>query len=64
MAESAKYAITTFQRKPGLWRAAIIRADQHTSRSSKEDVLSIVTPLDCPSEDAAGQVAAALVKKL
>jgi hypothetical protein len=67
MADLAKFEIFTFQRKPGQWRASITRKDQRpgrTSAASGEEILSIVTPVDCASEDAAARVATEVVKKL
>jgi hypothetical protein len=67
MADLTKFEIFTFQRKPGQWRASITRKDRRpglASATSGEDILSIVTPLDCDSEDAAARVAAEVVKKL
>lgn len=67
MADLAKYAITTFQRQPGLWRASITRTDRRpcvVSRSNGKEMLSIVTPSDSESEDAAGEAARAVLKKL
>jgi hypothetical protein len=67
MAELAKFSITTFQRQRGLWRASITRTDRRpciVSRTSGKDILSIVTPLDSSSEDAAGEAAKAVIKKL
>jgi hypothetical protein len=67
MADLAKYTIMTFQRQPGLWRATITRTDRRrclASRTNGKEILSIVTPLDSGSEEAAGEVAKALIKKL
>jgi hypothetical protein len=67
MANLANYSITIFQRKPGLWRASITRTDRRpcvASRTSGKELLSLVTPLDSGSEDAAGEAAKAVIKKL
>lgn len=67
MADPAKYSITTFQRQPGLWRASIARTDQRpcvASRTKGKEILSLVTPLDSGSEDAASEAAKAVIKKL
>ncbi|MBR1154171.1 hypothetical protein [Bradyrhizobium sp. JYMT SZCCT0428] len=67
MADPAKFSIMTFQRKPGLWRASITRTDRRpciASRTNGKDILSIVTPADSGSEDAAGEAAKAVIKKL
>lgn len=67
MADPAKYSITTFQRQPGLWRASITRTDRRpciASRTNGKEILSIVTPLDSGSEDAAGDAAKAVIRKL
>jgi len=67
MADPAKYSVTTFQRQPGLWRASITRTDRRPSiayGTTGKEILSIVTPLDLGSEDAAGEAAKAVIKKL
>ena len=55
------------QRQPGLWRASITRSDRRpciASKTNGKEILSIVTPLDTASDDAAGEAAKAVIKKL
>jgi hypothetical protein len=68
MADIAKFSILTFQRKPGLWRASVTPADRRpppiASRKNGEEVFSVLTPRDFPTEELAQNAAKDLVKNL
>jgi hypothetical protein len=67
MADIAKFSILTFQRKPGLWRASVTPADRPAciaSRKNGEEVFSVLTPRDFPTEELARNAAKDLVKNI
>ena len=47
MIKSSKYTITTFQRKPGLWRSSVLLTG---SSAADRKMKSILTDEDCSSE--------------
>jgi hypothetical protein len=63
MADISEYSIVTYQRKPGYWRAAIIRTVP-IWHAGGETVRSVVTPDDFASEAEARLAAEKLIRKL
>lgn len=53
MANQSDYSILTYQRHPGLWRAAVSRKDGAVLKMDGTHLKSFVTPEDCESEDEA-----------
>jgi hypothetical protein len=64
MADISKYSIVTYERKPGQWRAAIIRKDCSGDVVGSEKVRSVVTPDDYASESEAEIAARKLISKI
>jgi len=65
MAEKALFTTVTFQRQPGLWRAAISRKDRSLiSRDGEKALGNVVTPSDSVSEVEAEKAAAELIRQL
>ena len=63
MAQLSEYAIVTYERKPGHWRAAVtLKAGSGMVRG--DQVRSVVTPVDYASEAEAQFAAEKLVRKL
>jgi hypothetical protein len=63
MADISEFSIVTFERKPGCWRAAIIRKGS-TGKVGSDKVRSVVTPEDYSSEIDAWAAAQKLIRKL
>ena len=61
MADISEFSIVTYERKPGCWRAAIIRKG---SNVGGDKVRSVVTPEDYPSDADALVAAQRLIRKL
>jgi hypothetical protein len=64
MARISEFSIVTYQRKPGHWRAAITRKARAGSVVPGDEVRSVVTPDDYPSESEAEQAAHKLISRL
>jgi len=63
MAQISDFSIVTYERKPGLWRAAFTRkVASDTARGDK--LRSTVTPIDYASETEAELAAEKMIKKL
>jgi hypothetical protein len=62
MADISEFSIVTYERKPGCWRAAVIR--KRSIKVGGDKVHSIVTPEDYPSEADAWGAAQKLIRKL
>lgn len=63
MADSSKFSIITYERKPGRWRAAITLLVRSGSNGSDE-VRSTITPDDCQTELEAELAAQKLIRNL
>ena len=63
MADISEFSIVTYERKPGCWRAAIIRKVS-TGNGGGDKVRSVVTPNDYPSEAEALVAAQKLIRRL
>jgi hypothetical protein len=63
MAEASKYSITTYERRPGYWRAAITPI-RGAGKLNKGETTSIVTPDDFSSEIDANVAAKKIIGKL
>ena len=59
MVKSSKYAITTFQRKPGLWRSSVLLTGTATSDRKMQ---SILTAEDSSSEKDAELAALRMIR--
>jgi hypothetical protein len=64
MAHISEYSIVTYERKPGHWRAAIMRKGHAGTVVRGNKVRSIVTPNDYESESEAELAAQKLINKL
>jgi hypothetical protein len=64
MADISEFSLVTYERKPGHWRAAIIRKVSARIVVGGDKVRSIVTPDDYASESEAQFAAEKLVRKL
>lgn len=65
MADKALFNTVTFQRQPGLWRAAISRRDKAMiSLDGAKAEGNVVTPIDCLSEIEAEKAAAEVIRRL
>jgi hypothetical protein len=64
MADKSQFAIVTYERKPGHWRAAVTRKARWGSVVDSAKVLSIVTPDDYASELEAKVAAEKLIRTL
>lgn len=65
MANVSEYSIVTYERQPGLWRAAIrLRKRAAGSYVQGRDVETFVTPDDYRSEPDAAAAAEKLIRKL
>ncbi len=64
MAQAPQFKITTFQRKPGLWRANIMPVSLPASARLGAATLGFVTDEDSSSEDDAVAAANRAIKKL
>jgi hypothetical protein len=64
MADNSEFSIITYQRKPGHWRAAIIRKIRSGIVDGGDTVRSVVTPHDCASDSEAELAAERLIRKL
>jgi hypothetical protein len=63
MADITQFSIVIYERKPGHWRAAIIRKDR-AGIVRGDKVRSIVTPNDYASESEAELAAQLLIRRL
>jgi hypothetical protein len=64
MADISEFSITIYERKPGHWRAAIIRKARTGNVVGGAKVRSIVTPDDYASESDAKLAAEKLIRRL
>ena len=65
MADRALFTTITYQRQPGLWRAAISRKDRAMiSLDGAKAEGNVVTPIDCLTEIDAEKAAADVIKRL
>jgi hypothetical protein len=65
MADKALFTTTTYQRQPGLWRAAISRKDRALiSLDGAKGEGNVVTPIDSLSESDAEKAAAEVIRRL
>ncbi len=64
MADISEFSVVTYERKPGHWRAAIVRNGRSGSVVDAARVRSVVTPKDYASESEAELAAKNLIKKL
>ena len=64
MSEDLGFSITTYERKPGQWRAAITRKVRAGIVVGGDKVRSIVTPDEYASESEAQVAAEKLISKL
>jgi hypothetical protein len=64
MADISEFAIVTYERKPGCWRAAITRKGSAGMIVGGDKVRSVVTPDDYASESDAQLAAQKLTRKL
>ena len=64
MADISEFSIVTYERKPGRWRAAIIRKGSAGTVVGGDKVRSVVTPDDHASESDAQLAAQKLIRKL
>ena len=64
MADISEYSIITYERRPGLWRAAITRKGGAGIVVGGDKVRSVVTPDDYASESDAKFAAQKLIRKL
>ena len=65
MADKALFTTITYQRQPGLWRAAISRKDKAMiSLDGAKAEGNVVTPIDCLTEVEAEKAAAEVIKRL
>jgi len=64
MADISEFSIVTYERKPGHWRAAIIRKVRPGMVVGGDTVRSIVTPDDHASESEANFAAEKLIRRL
>jgi hypothetical protein len=64
MADVSEFSIVAYQRKPGCWRAAIIRKRSARMVVEGDKVRSVVTSDDYASESDALLAAEKLIKKL
>jgi hypothetical protein len=64
MADISEFSIVTYERKPGHWRAAIMREVRPGMVVGSDQVRSIVTPDDYASESEAKFAAEKLIRRL
>jgi hypothetical protein len=65
MADKALFDTVTYQRQPGLWRAAISRRDKSMiSLDGAKAAGNVVTPIDCLTEIEAEKAAIEVIKRL
>lgn len=65
MADRALFTTITYQRQPGLWRAAISRKDRAMiSLDGAKAEGNVITPIDCLTEIDAEKAAADVIKRL
>ncbi|CAN0393646.1 unnamed protein product [Phaeothamnion confervicola] len=65
MADRALFTTVTYQRQPGLWRAAISRKDKAMiSLDGAKAEGNVVTPIDCLTELEAEKAATEVIKRL
>ena len=64
MADISEFSIVTYERKPGHWRAAIIRKVRSGIIVGGDKVRSVVTPDDYGAESEAEFAAQKLIRKL
>ena len=65
MAERALFTTLTFQRQPGMWRAAISRKDRAPIlRQGEKAQGNVVTPADSLSETEAEKAATEVIRRL
>ncbi len=65
MANNALFTTITFQRQPGLWRAAISRKDRSMiSLDGAKAEGNVVTPIDCATELEAEKAAMEMIRRL
>ena len=65
MADKALFTTVTYQRQPGLWRAAISRKDKAMiSLDGAKAEGNVVTPIDCLTEIEAEKAATEVIKRL
>jgi hypothetical protein len=64
MANISAYSIVTYERRPGLWRAAITPVRQAGAAIDSKTMTSLVTPDDFQSETDARFAAEKMIRKL
>jgi hypothetical protein len=64
MADTTKFSIVTYERRPGHWRAAITPIRKSGALISGKTISSIVTPDDSESESEAEFAAEKIIRKL
>jgi hypothetical protein len=64
LAEISQFAIVTYERRPGHWRAAITPVRRSGSFIQGRSIASIVTPDDFASEPDAKFAAEKIIRKL
>jgi hypothetical protein len=64
MADISQFSIVTYERKPGLWRAAVSRKARIGGVIDGAKVLSTVTPDDYATESEAKVAAEKLIRRL
>ena len=64
MADISQYSIVTYERRPGLWRAAMTPVRQSGTIIRGKTTTSFVTPDDCVSESDAKFAAEKIIRKL
>ena len=64
MAEISQFSIVTYERRPGLWRAAMTPVRQSGTVMRGKTTISFVTPDDSVSEADAKFAAEKIIRKL
>jgi hypothetical protein len=64
MADISEFSIVTYERRPGLWRAAMTPVRQSGTIIRGKTTTSFVTPDDCVSESDAKFAAEKIIRKL
>jgi len=64
MADISKFSILTYERKPGIWRAAMTPIRRSGPATSTDTVLSTITPDDFASEVDAQSAAEKIIRRL
>jgi hypothetical protein len=62
MADVSEFSIVTYERRPGCWRAPITRKGGAGKVAGGDEVRSVVTPDDYPSESDAQVAAQKLIR--